>query len=130
MKFAKYTFLVAGIYGLLALLPQYFLEQRIGTDSPPAITHPEFFYGFIGVGIAFQIVFLIISRDPQRYRLFILPSIVEKFSFGIAVTLLFIYGRVAGQMFAAAMIDTLLGLMFIVSWFKLSALNSEFEHVS
>ena len=28
MKFAKYTFLIAGIYGLLALLPQYFLEEK------------------------------------------------------------------------------------------------------
>jgi hypothetical protein len=119
MKFAKYTFLIAGIYGLLVLLPQYFFEQRIGTNSPPSITHPEFFYGFIGVGVAFQIVFLIISRDPRKYRLMIIPSIVEKFSFGIAVTFLFAFGRVAGQMFAAAMLDTLLGILFVVSWFKL-----------
>ncbi|HQZ94754.1 MAG TPA: hypothetical protein PLP21_00475 [Pyrinomonadaceae bacterium] len=118
MKFAKYTFLIAGIYGLVVLLPQYFLEQKIETDTPPAITHPEFFYGFIGVAIAFQLVFLIISRDPQRYRLFILPSIVEKFSFGIAAAALFATGRLDPQMFAAGMIDTVLGLLFIVSWFK------------
>lgn len=118
MKFAKYTFLIAGIYGLIVLLPQYFLEQKIGTDTPPAITHPEFFYGFIGVAIAFQLVFLIISRDPQRYRLLILPSIVEKFSFGIAAAALFATGRLDPQMFAAGMIDTVLGLLFIVSWFK------------
>ena len=119
MKFAKYSFLIAGIYGLIVLLPQYFLEQKIGVDSPPAITHAEFFYGFIGVGIAFQLVFLIISRDPKRYRLFILPSIVEKFSFGIAVAVLFTTGRVQPQMFAAGMIDILLGTLFVVSWFKL-----------
>ena len=29
MKFAKYTFLIAGIYGLLALIPQYFLETLL-----------------------------------------------------------------------------------------------------
>lgn len=121
MKFAKYTFLVAGIYGLLALLPQYFLENKIGADSPPVITHPEFFYGFIGVGVAFQIVFLIISRDPVKYRMIILPSIVEKFSFGIAVAVLFSLGRVAGSMLAAAMIDMFLGALFVVSWFKLAA---------
>jgi hypothetical protein len=28
MKFAKYTFYAAGIYGLIALLPQYFLEAK------------------------------------------------------------------------------------------------------
>ncbi len=120
MKFAKYSFLVAGIYGLIVLLPQYFLESKVGTDSPPAITHPEFFYGFVGVGIAFQIVFLIISTDPAKFRLMILPSIVEKFSFAIAATVLLLGGRLAVQMFAAAMIDVLLGVLFIVSWFKLA----------
>ncbi|MBX7054183.1 MAG: hypothetical protein K1X36_04430 [Pyrinomonadaceae bacterium] len=118
MKFAKYTFLVAGIYGLLVLIPQYFFEHKIGIDTPPAITHPEFFYGFVGVAIAFQIVFLIISRDPLKYRLMIVPSVVEKFSFGIAVAILFALDRVGAQMFAAAMIDSVLGALFIVSWFK------------
>ena len=119
MKFAKYTFLTAGIYGLLVLLPQYFLENKIGADNPPAITHPEFFYGFVGVAVAFQIVFLIISRDPIKYRLMILPSIVEKFSFAIAAAVLFAAGRLGVEMFAAGMIDLLLGVLFIASWFKL-----------
>ena len=121
MKFAKYTFLIAGIYGLLALVPQYFLETKIGTDAPPAITHPEFFYGFIGVGIAFQLVFFVISRDPQKYRLLILPSIVEKFSFAIPTAILFATGRLNTQMFAAGMIDAVLGLLFIACWFKVPA---------
>ena len=30
MKFAKIVFLVAGIYGLIVLLPAYFLEERRG----------------------------------------------------------------------------------------------------
>ena len=62
MKFAKLVFLIAGIYGLIALLPQYFLEGRIGQNSPPPITHPEFYYGFLGVTVAWQILFLVISR--------------------------------------------------------------------
>lgn len=28
MKFAKYTFYIAGIYGIIASLPQYFLEEK------------------------------------------------------------------------------------------------------
>ena len=42
MKFAKFVFLVAGIYGLIVLLPQYFLEGKTGRDFPPSITHPSF----------------------------------------------------------------------------------------
>ena len=50
MKFAKIIFLVAGIYGVLVLAPIYFMESTIGRQTPPAITHPEYFYGFLGAG--------------------------------------------------------------------------------
>ena len=120
MKFARYTFLIAGIYGLLVLLPIYFSEPGVARDYPPAITHPEYFYGFAGVAIAFQFVFLIISRDPLKYRLMIFPSLIEKFSFGIAVVVLQMQNRIPLPMFAGGMIDTLLGVLFIISYFKLA----------
>ena len=56
------------------LVPQYFLEQKVGIDYPPAITHPEYFYGFLGVAIAWQVAFLIIGQDPLRFRPMMLPS--------------------------------------------------------
>jgi hypothetical protein len=116
MKFAKLTFLIAGIYGLLALVPLYFMEQQTGRDYPPPITHPEYYYGFIGVAVAWQLAFLVISRDPVRYRPLMLPAIVEKASFGIAVAVLYLQLRVSSFMFGAAMVDSLLGVLFIASW--------------
>ncbi len=80
MKFAKIVFYVAGIYGLLVLFPQYFMEAKNGRDFPPPITHPEYYYGFIGVALAFQILFLIIARRPVQYRAAMIPSVIEKFS--------------------------------------------------
>lgn len=118
MRFARYTFLIAGIYGLLALLPMYFFEMRYGTDNPPPITHPEFYYGFIGVAVAFQLVFIVISRDPLKYRALIFPSIVEKFTFVIAVAILVYTGRTSGQIVIGAAIDALLGTLFAVALFK------------
>lgn len=116
MKFAKYVFYIAGIYGLIVLAPQYFLESKTGKDFPPAITHPEYFYGFIGVALAFQIVFLIIARNPQKYRAMIIPSIIEKFSFAAATVALYLQGRLAGTMLAAGLIDLTLGTLFIASY--------------
>ena len=116
MKFAKVIFLVAGIYGLLALLPLYFMETRTGRDYPPSITHPEYYYGFIGVAVAWQLAFLVISRDPVRYRLLMPPAVVEKASFGIAVALLYAQERVSAFMFGAAMSDSLLGVLFLVAF--------------
>ena len=84
MTFARRVFRFAGIYGLIVLPPQYFLETRIGRDAPPPITHPEFFYGFLGVAIAWQVAFLIIALDPRRYRPLMLAGVIEKSSFGIA----------------------------------------------
>ena len=119
MKFAKYTFYVAGIYGLIALLPQYFLEAKNGRDYPPAITHPEYYYGFLGVTIAFQVVFLFIANNPVRYRpLMLLSALLEKFPFTIAVYALYALGRVHSLMVVFATIDLILGLLFIVSFLK------------
>ena len=118
MKFAKYTFYTAGIYGLIVLLPQYFLEEKNGRDYPPAINHPEYYYGFVGVALAFQIAFLIIASNPVRYRTMMIAGMVEKFSFAIAVYVLFAMGRVASIMVGLASIDLTLGLLFIVSYLK------------
>ena len=120
MKFARYTFLIAGIYGLLVLLPNYFAEGSVGRDYPPAITHSEFFYGFVGIAVVFQIVFLIIAKDPVKYRLMIIPSILEKLSFGIPAVILQFQGRMPLRWFIGGMIDLLLCFLFVVSYFKLS----------
>lgn len=119
MKFAKYTFLIAGIYGLLALAPQYFLEAKNNRDFPPAITHPEYYYGFTGVALAWQIVFLMISQNPARYRpLMPIAAVFEKFSFGIAAIVLFLQNRLHAMMLGAGILDLILGLAFIVAFLK------------
>lgn len=105
MRFAKVAFLVAGIYGLLVLSPMYFLANRIGQDTPPAITHPEYFYGFVGAGLAWQVLFLVLSADPVRYRPMILPSILEKVAWGTALIVLLWQGRVALSTFAIGSVD-------------------------
>ena len=118
MKFAKYTFYAAGIYGLLVLLPQFFLLEKTGRDYPPAITHPEYFYGFVCVTVAFQIVFLIIGSNPVRYRPLMLAALVEKFPFVIAVAALYFYGSVPLPIIGGATIDFILGILFFISYLK------------
>ncbi len=118
MKFARRTFRIAGIYGIIVLAPMYLLESRIGADQPPAITHPEFFYGFVGVALAWQVAFLMIARDPARFRPLMIPSILEKASFGFAAIALYATGRLALSMLLAGSIDLALGIAFVISYFK------------
>ena len=119
MQFARWLFRLCGIYGLLILTPQYFLEEQIGKDFPPAINHPEHFYGFIGVALAWQVAFLIISLDPARYRLLIIPGILEKLGFGIAVLILLAQHRVASMLAIFAAIDLAMAAAFAIAYWQL-----------
>jgi len=115
MKFAKYTFLLSAIYGLAVLLPNYFLELKTGPDNPP-LAHPEFFYGFIGLACVFQVMFLVISSDPAKYRPLTIVAVLEKLSFGIPAAILCAAGRLDGPFFLGGMIDLFLAAFFAISF--------------
>jgi hypothetical protein len=119
--FARRVFLIAAVYGLIVLLPQYFLEAKTGRDFPPAITHAEYYYGFVGVAVAWQVVFLTISRDPIRYRPLMIAAILEKLAFGVPAIVLFLLGRLTTQMLAAGLLDLTLGGLFVVSYLRTAA---------
>lgn len=118
MRFAKVVFWVAGIWGLLVITPLYFMFDRIGTKDPPPITHPGFYYGFVGLALAWQIAFLLIAQDPTRYRPMMIPSIVEKFTWAIAVITLVRQGRMHSSDLVFAGTDGLLGLLFLAAYAK------------
>ncbi|HSK42946.1 MAG TPA: hypothetical protein VLA83_03550 [Candidatus Binatia bacterium] len=117
-RFSRIVFLVAGIYGLVVLVPGFFGEKMVAEKMPPAITHPEFYYGFFGVAVAWQVAFLIISRDPQRFRPIILAAILEKLSYCIACAVLFNLGRVPLIVALGGAGDLIPGTLFTISYFK------------
>jgi len=118
MRFAKIVFGVAGIWGLLVIAPLYFLFDVIGRKDPPAITHPGFYYGFVGCALAWQIAFLVIARDPLRFQPMMIPSMVEKFTYGPMIAILVMQGRTNPRDLVFAATDTLLGVLFVVAWVK------------
>ena len=118
MKFAKIVFWIAAIWGLLVITPLYFMFDIISLNDPPAITHPGFFYGFVGAALAWQIAFLFIARDPGRYRPLMLPSTFEKFSYSVAVIILVAQGRMNRSDLLFGGVDLLLGALFVVAYLK------------
>src|SRR4051812_14390218 len=118
MRFARRVFLVAAIYGSVVTTPMFFLERRIGIDSPPPITHPEFYYGFASLVIAWQVMFVLVASDPIRYRPVMLVGIIEKLSFAIPVPILFAMGRVSSGILAFSMIDAAWAVLFAISYWK------------
>lgn len=123
MLFARRVFLTAAVYGVLVLAPQYFLESKVGRDIPPPITHPEHFYGFIGVALAWQILFLLVARDPMRYRSIMLVAVLEKLAFGVPAVVLFAQGRIHGAILGAGLIDLVLAALFITA-FRLTPVSA------
>jgi hypothetical protein len=116
VPFARRVFNIAAVYGVLVLVPQYFMEAKAGRDFPPPITHPENYYGFIGVALAWQILFFIMARDPVRYRLAMIPATLEKVSFGAAAIVLYLQGRLAPIILGAGVIDLIFALLFVQSF--------------
>ena len=122
VRFARRVFLLAGIYGLVVLLPQYFLEEVISARSTAPISHPENFYGFIGVALAWQVAFLVIAGDVLRLRPLMIPAFLEKLAFGGAVVVLFAFGRIDAAVLGFGVLDLLIGGFFVAAWVRTRAI--------
>jgi hypothetical protein len=116
MRLAKWVFLLSGVIGVLGVLPFYFLEERFNQDYPPPVTHAELYYGFFGVTLAWQFMFLVIGSDPVRFRRAMLPSMLEKASFAIAIPILYKTGRVTVTWLGPAAMDGTWLVLFIVAY--------------
>lgn len=121
MKFARVVFWIAGIWGVLILTPLYFIFDMIGRNDPPPITHPAFYYGFVSVGLAFQIAFIVIAQDPVRLRPMMIPSVIEKFGYGATLIVLYFQNRLHPQDLALGCVDLLFGILFLAAFFKTSS---------
>jgi hypothetical protein len=115
-RFAKSVFLVAGIYGVAIVAPEYFLELRYGQDYPPAVTHPEFFYGFVGLCLVFQVLFLVIASNPLRYRPLMLIGVAEKVSFTTPCVVLYLQGKLPGIVLFFSLTDLVWAALFLIAY--------------
>jgi len=116
MKFARFVFIGAGIWGLAVLLPFYALVDITGRRYAAPVEYPHFFYGFFSVTLAWQLAFLLISSDPERYRALMPVGVVEKFSWVITLTVLHWQGRVAAIDMQSLWPDLILGALFIAAF--------------
>lgn len=123
MKFAKIVFWIAGIYGVLVIAPLYFLFDTIGKQDPPPITHPGFFYGFAGVALAWQVAFFVIATDPVRFRPMMIPSIIEKLTYGGAVIVLYLQQRMRAPDLVLGCVDLLFAVLFLIAFSKTKKLQ-------
>jgi hypothetical protein len=115
-RFASRVFRGAAIYGVLVLLPLYF----VAVPDPYRLTQ----LGFAGVALAFQGVLWIIGSKPLAYRAFIPMAVLEKLSFGIPAVLFFALGRADPLVAGFGAIDLLLAALFVLAMVRLHRLTA------
>ncbi len=114
-KHARWLFRGAAIYGAILLLPVYFLEARIAAPAT-RLPAPEYFYGFIGAALSFQLVYWVIGGAPRKYYALMPLAVGAKLSFWIPTAILWSAGRTTTSTFALSCGDLLLAIAFLLAW--------------
>ena len=121
MNFAKKVFLAAGVWGIAVLTPLYFLFDAIGRQHASPITYPQFFYGFLAVTMTWQFAFLVIGSDPARFRLMMIPSLLEKIGFILSMGILYAEGRVSAVDIGVVTPDLVWAVLLAIAFARTAA---------
>ena len=118
MKFAKVVFVGAGIWGIGVLTPLYWLVDVSGRRYGVPTEYPQFYYGFLSVAMAWQIAFLIIGSNPARFRMLMIPGILEKLGYVVPLVVLYQQARVTWADAQAAVPDFVLAILMMLAFVK------------
>jgi hypothetical protein len=118
VKFARVVFAGAGTWGVFVLTPLYFLFDVTGRPYPPPTSYPHFFYGFLSVALAWQFAFFVIASDPARFRLMMIPAVVEKLGYIVGSVVLYLKERIASAELTTAVPDLVLCVLFVIALVK------------
>ena len=116
MRLARWAFTAAGIWGIVVLTPLFWRVDLTGRMYPVPEQYPQFFYGFLVVAMAWQLAFLVIGRDPARFRWLMVPAMVEKFGYVATLAILGLQGRLPMIDVQPAIPDAILGVLFVAAF--------------
>ncbi|MFL5297538.1 MAG: hypothetical protein ACJ798_14245 [Phenylobacterium sp.] len=117
MRFAKWVFTLAGIYGLVTIPLTYFAEGQLARRYG-ALGQPLWFYGFLSVVLVFQLVYLQTGRDPVRYRPFMLLSLLAKLSFVVTAAAMYAVGRTPVEQALVTGPDLIWSALFVIAYLR------------
>lgn len=116
MRFARWSFGIAAVYGLIATIGLYF--------RAPLTPSSLWLFGFAGAAAATQLLYVALALDPTRFWRLIPIGIASKLSFGLPVLLLWTRGGADTGLFAAGLIDFALAALFAANYLRLRAISA------
>jgi hypothetical protein len=116
MVFARRVFTWAAVFGFVMVAPLLVAEGLVARLLHHALNQPQWYYGFAEVALGFQVVYLIIGRDPVRYRPLMPVCGVAKLGFGVTMWTLVGLGRTDPLLGLAATPDLLWAAAFLLAY--------------
>ena len=117
MRFAKWVFTLAAIYGLVTIPLTYFAEPALVARYGP-LGQPLWFYGFLSVVLVFQLVYLQTGRDPVRYRPFMLLCLLAKLSFVVTAAAMYAAHRTVLDQALVTTPDLIWSVLFVIAYLR------------
>ena len=117
MKFARWVFLIAGILGLLPVLPLAYDTIANGEAILPDFASMGLFFCVVVFQyVCWQILYIVLASDPVRYRLMMIPSFFAKVSAPFNPIWLFLYGF--NYWIPIAVVDVVFAILFLIAFWS------------
>jgi hypothetical protein len=115
VRFARIVFVVAGVLGLLLLLPLAYSAVVDGQGILPGLGGAGmFFLGFVAQYMCWQILYLVLATNPVRYRPMMIPAFFAQAMGALYPQWLYLYGFEPWVPVAA--VEIALAILFLVAY--------------
>ena len=117
MKLAKYTYLVAGVFGLILVVPAAYAAMVDSSEAmPDPIGAGLFLYGYISQFVAWQLLYFILAADPIRLRPMMVPAFLAELTAPLNSAWLYFYG--VPPWFVLTIVFLAFATLFLVSYHR------------
>jgi hypothetical protein len=115
MKLARWVFLIAGILDLLPVVPLAYAAISNGEAILPDVASMGlFFYVSVFQYVCWQMLYIVLARDPVRYRPMMIPAFLVEVTAPFNPAWLFLYGF--RFWIPIAVVDLVLAILFVVAF--------------
>jgi len=124
MKSTRWIFLIAGILGLLLVIPVAYNLITSGQELLPNFESTGLFvYVFLFQYTCWQIFFFIISRDPARYRPMMILAFLVEVSMPFNSIWLYFYGL--KPWIFLTIVSLIFALLFLIAFWMIGRESSQ-----